>query len=77
MIVHYDLTAYPCEKACKTDHEVILYDENDVEIFRISNISDCEWNFITIEDGEWTTEPTEMEIMRADLDYCLMLLEGL
>lgn len=82
MYVIYDLSRYKCEKAFKMEHEVIMFDENDKEINRISNIYGDEWNYISVEGGEWIVEPTDIErlqeevdVLRADLDYCLMLLE--
>lgn len=66
---------FECAKAAKTDSEVILYDENNNEINRIFNITDEEWNYISIQNGEWTKIPTALDIMRADVDFLLMLNE--
>lgn len=85
MIFHYSMANIECARAAKSEHNVILYDENDNVIWTVSNIYGDEWSFISLEGGEWEEilpEPTEVEILqnyvqvlRADLDYCLMLLE--
>lgn len=78
MIVHYGESSFTCEKAVKTDSEVMLYDANNHEILRISNIHGNEWNHISVEDGTWSdigTLPSEIETLRAKVDYCLMLLD--
>lgn len=85
MIFHYAETTVECAKAGKSDHDVVLYDENGNIIWTVSNIYGSEWDYISIEDGEWeeiVPEPSDVDILqnevnvlRADLDYCLMLLE--
>lgn len=98
--VIYDGAEYECSKAARSDDEVVMYDDENRVLNRISGIIGDEWNYISIEDGEWldiNDMPTtfdmtksdidylimandfllmENDILRADLDYCLMLLEG-
>ena len=85
VIVMYSGSVYQCEKAVKGDHDVYLYDENNELTAHISNIWNEEWDAFQIYGGSWINvedEPGETEILqneiaslRADLDYCLMLLE--
>ena len=85
IIVHYGSSSYECSYAARTETEVILYDANHELISRISGIYGDEWDYISIENGEWSEPeeaPSEKDIlnarldqMQADLDYCLMLLE--
>lgn len=68
------------DKAVKTINSVILYDENDVETFRIRNVYGSEWNYISLTDGEWSNKSdinTENDHIRADLDFLLMENESL
>ena len=91
---------FEADKAVRLSNSVILYDENNNEIFKIKNIFGPEWNYITLQNGEWSEAseiPTEYDYLqadidflqmendaltieneqrRADVDYCLMLLDG-
>lgn len=71
--LHWYNETYTCEKAIKMDHEVILYDEFDTEIFHIYGIYGDEWDHVTIE-GEWTDILSVERRLRADIDYLLMLV---
>ena len=83
--VLYDHSEYDCFYAAKSDHEIVLYDENRNVTEHICNIYGNEWNYISIFGGEWEElqpEPTseeklqaKIDQMQADLDYCLMLLD--
>lgn len=78
VIVRYDNIIFHGDIAAKSDTEVVIYDENWNELHKISNISAEEWNFISIEGGEWQPMPeipTETEKLRADVDYILMLID--
>ena len=66
---------YECTKAVKGDDYIRLYDENDYCILSCEGVSS--FDGYSISGGDWSEpEPTEDEMMRADLDYCLMMLEG-
>lgn len=68
---------YVAEKAVKTENSVILYSDGH-EIIRIRDIYGAEWSNIELLEGEWTPEseiPTAIDILRADVDYLLMLLD--
>lgn len=66
---------YVCSKAVKGENYIRLYDENDVCIFSCEGI--MSFDGYSISGGDWSEpEPTEDEMLRADLDYCLMILEG-
>ena len=83
--VLYDQMEYYCSHAAKSDHEVVLYDNDWNILYQISNIDGEEWNYIQLIEGEWEEirpEPTQEELLQlrldriqADLDYCLMLLD--
>ena len=65
-------------KAVRGDHSVTLYDDNYNIVTQIYNIYGNEWEHISIQNGDWSDPeeiPTEMDRLRADLDYCMMLLE--
>ncbi len=90
---------YDYPYAVRKNSSITFYDEFFNYITDIIGISPEEWNYISIQEGEWTrvTEiPTEIdrlkadldfltmenesfaeenELLRADLDYCLMMLE--
>lgn len=82
--VLYDHSTYVCSYAAKSDTEVVLYDENRNVIEHIQNVKGNEWNYISIFGGEWEDLPEELtseeiiqnriDMLQADLDYCLMLL---
>lgn len=71
--LHWYNETYTGAKAIKMDHEVILYNEFDEEIFHIYGIYGDEWTHITI-DGEWTDILSVERRLRADIDYLLMLV---
>ena len=52
--VIYGYNAYEGYAASKTEHDVFIYDENWDVINQISNIYGNEWNYISIEGGDWT-----------------------
>ena len=65
-------------KAVRGADYVSLVDEENRETRRIINIRGAEWQHITLEGGGWTDPaeiPTEMDRLRADVDYLLMLEE--
>lgn len=71
-------TEIECSIAVKNEDEILLYDLNRTLIKRIFNIQPAEWKFISLQNGEWTSVneiPSEIDLLRADLDYCMMLLE--
>ena len=75
--LHYGQSVYTGEKAAKTDTEVILYDENNHEILHFSNVIGNEWEYISLEDGEWFFPldiPSEMDKLHADIDYLMMII---
>lgn len=75
--LHYGQTEYIGQKAAKTDTEVILYNENNREILHFTNVVGDEWNYISLEGGEWLLPsdiPTEIDKLRADIDYLMMIL---
>lgn len=76
VILHYGQSIYTAEKAAKTDTEVILYNENNREVLHFVNVIGDEWNYISLEGGEWllpSDVPTEMDKVRADIDYLMMI----
>lgn len=78
VILRYDNTVIQGIFAARSETEAVVYGENEKEIFRISNISKDEWNFIILEGGEWQPIPeipTETDKLRADVDYILMLID--
>ncbi len=89
--LHWYNETFIADKAVRVDDSIILYDENNTELYRIINISIRDWAYISL-DGEWTDAseiPTkedqllaeinslkqENEQQQADIDFCLMLLE--
>ena len=75
--LHYGQSVYAGEKAAKTDTEVILYDENNHEMLHLSNVIGDEWDYISLEDGEWFSPldiPSEMDKLHADIDYLMMII---
>ena len=80
MILHWNDESIPCSKVVRYPESIEVYDENDILIQRIDSISIVEWDHITLEYGDWSDPadiPSETEKIKADLDYCLMLLEDL
>lgn len=78
VIVRYGDSEYECDHAAKSDHDVAGYDENDHILFHISNIWDDEWDWFSIEGGEWLeyeSMPTEKEVLESDLNYMTMMNE--
>ena len=66
--------SYECTKAEKGTTYIQLYngEEKDVLFAGISDFSGY-----SIEGGEWSAPtPTEGEVLRADVDYLLMMQEG-
>lgn len=80
MVLHWhDFTA-ECDYAVKTDSEVFLYDDNFDEILHIKNITDTEWNYISIQNGEWSESydiPSVKERLEADIDYLEMMNDSM
>ena len=66
---------FECAKAVKGSNFVHLYDEQNNCLLSCEGISS--FDGYSISGGDWSEpEPTEDEMLRADLDYCLMILEG-
>lgn len=78
MKLHYFNELIDCTKAAKSETEAFLFDENNSLIFEIHHIAPKDWLHIILEDGEWTDIseiPTELDKLRADVDYILMILD--
>ncbi len=85
MIIHWNDIDLTCAKAVRNHDSIELYDENDNFMNKIEQISHEEWNHISMEEGFWSDRSEiktpeqklreENAALRADLDYCLMLLE--
>lgn len=75
--LHWHNEVFTADKAVRDGTEIILYDAQNNEVRRISNVIGREWGNISL-DGEWTEPsevPTQQEVLRADVDYLLMLQE--
>lgn len=80
MILHWHDYEKECEYAVKTDTEAFLYDENFDEIMHITNITDSEWNYISLQNGEWSEPydiPSVKERLESDIDYLEMMNESM
>ena len=69
MTVTYANQSYDCVKAVRDGTRATLYltDGGTVEFVEVSAAG---WGQFQLEGGNWeTTEPTELEQLRADLDY--------
>lgn len=78
MKLHYFNELIDCTKAVKSEKAAYLFDKNDNLIFEIQHIAPKDWPYIILEDGEWTDIseiPTELDKLRADVDYILMILD--
>ena len=67
-----------CAVAVKGNTYVELYNDHEYLLYRIDNISFDEWQYISISGGEWTEPseiPTDIDKLRADVDYILMLID--
>ena len=51
--VIYDMDVYEGYAAARTDTDIYIYDENWREIRHISGIYGDEWNYVSIEGGDW------------------------
>ena len=66
--------SYECTKAEKGSNYIQLYNGEEKGVL-FAGISD--FSGYSIEGGEWSAPtPTEGEILRADVDYLLMMQEG-
>ena len=80
MIVHWNDETIICDKAVKNPTSIEIYDAHDNLIQTIEPISVKEWDKISLEGGTWTEKfdiLTDNDKLRADIDYCMMLLEDL
>ena len=69
MKVAYANETYDCKKAVRNGDRAALYlaDGGTVEF---TGVSDAGWDRFHLEGGDWESgEPTELERLRADLDY--------
>lgn len=69
MKVTYAGESFDCTKAVRNGNKATLYltDGGTVEFV---GVSDAVWDQFQFEGGDWEEEePTEMERLRADLDY--------
>lgn len=65
---------YECTKAEKGTNYIQLYNGKEQGVL-FAGISD--FSGYSIEGGEWSAPtPTEGEVLRADVDYLLMMQEG-
>ena len=77
--LHWYEQTFTGDIAVRKDDSVALYDSNYNIVTEIFNIHGNEWQHISIQNGEWSDPsviPSETDKLRADLDYCMMLLEG-
>ena len=66
--------SYECTKAEKGTNYIQLYNGEEKGVL-FAGISD--FSGYSIEGGEWSAPtPTEGEVLRADVDYLLMMQEG-
>lgn len=75
VIINYDHMIYKGDKACKSDSDFRVFDEYGKMIDHVSNISKSEWNWISLDQGEWSDPidiPTESDVLRADVDFLTM-----
>ena len=64
-----------CAKAIKGNDYIHLLNANNELIVSFEGITS--FDGYSISGGDWSDpEPTNDEMIRADLDYCLMMLEG-
>ena len=76
MIIKWHGVSYECAHAVQGYDWVKGYDAQYNEVCEIINIRGEEWDNISLEGGEWESSvPTQQEILRADVDYLLMLQE--
>ena len=78
MIVHWHNENFECDTAVRGYDFVTMYDANLHETGRITNIIGPEWQHIHVTGGEWSDPsaiPTEMDKVRADIDYLSMLID--
>lgn len=74
IITVYD-EQFECSKAVKGNDYIHLYDANDICFASFEGI--VSFDGYSISGGDWSEpEFTNDELIRADLDYCLMMLEG-
>lgn len=69
MTVTYANQTYGCTKAVRNGDQATLYltDGGTVEFV---GVSDTGWDSFQLDGGDWEVpEPTEIERLRADLDY--------
>ena len=78
VIVRYGSTEIECDHAAKSDTDIVCYDDGNHIIYAISNILDEEWDYVSIEGGEWLNladMPSEKEVLESDLNYMTMMNE--
>ena len=72
--VRYYGKSYNADKATRTMDTIVFYDNDNMEVNRLENIKNEDWLHVRLE-GEWTDPndiPTELERVRADLDFVTM-----
>ena len=78
--IRYSDYTLSCDHAAKSEHDVWAYDENNKILLHISNIWDSEWNYISIEGGDWLDPediPSYEDTIQANLDFLSMINESL
>ena len=69
MIVRFGEKEFVCDRAIKSEEKATLYLSNG-ETVEFSGISEEGWNYFQLDGGDWDTpEPTELERLRADIDF--------
>lgn len=68
---------YECAYAVRNSDSIFLYDEHYNLINQIINITKSEWKHIILQNGEWSEQkdiPNEIDHLRADVDYLMMII---
>ena len=73
--VRYDLDVYQGYAAAKSDTDIWIYDENWRVIHHISGIYGSEWDWISIQNGEWM-DPSDVPSYEDILEQRVSQLEA-